>query len=106
MGTAHKPPQQHPRREHRPLTAGTMAINGVKAVADLGILPGASQFVDGEVKSGLLYAVGGVAARAFLGPIGWFAFGVDSLSKSLSGKHIYQHFFEGDVHVVHERDRD
>jgi hypothetical protein len=80
-----------------PATAGTMAINGVKLVADLGVLPGASQFVDGNVKSGVLYVVGGLAARAFLGPIGWLAFGADSASKSISGKHLYEHFFTVDV---------
>jgi len=78
-------------------TAGVMALNGVKVVADLGVIPGASQLIEGNVKSGFLYAVGGVAARAVLGPIGWLAFGADSVSKSLSGKHLYEHFFTVDV---------
>lgn len=75
-------------------SAGTLAVNGAKLIADVGILPGTSHFVDGNPRSGVLYAVGGLAARAFLGPIGWVAFGIDSLSKSVSGKHIHQHFFE------------
>lgn len=78
-------------------TAGEMAMNGVKAVADLGVVPGASQFIEGNVKSGVLYAVGGLAARAFLGPVGWLAVGADSMSKSISGKHLYEHFFTVDV---------
>ncbi len=79
------------------LTAGEMAVNGLKAVADLGVLPGASQLVNGNVKSGVLYAIGGVAARALLGPIGWLALGADSYSMSVSGKHLYQHFVKVDI---------
>ena len=78
-------------------SAGTMAMNGVKVVADLGVVPGASQLIEGNVKSGVLYAIGGLAARAFLGPIGWLAFGADSMSKSISGKHLHEHFFTVDV---------
>lgn len=80
-----------------PLTAGAMALNGVKAVADLGVIPGAGQIIEGDVKSGFLYAVGGVAARWLFGPIGWLAFGADAASKSISGKHLHQHFFTVDV---------
>lgn len=72
-------------------------MNGVKAVADLGVVPGASRFIEGDVKSGVLYAIGGIAARAFFGPIGWLAMGADSMSKSVSGKHLYEHFFTVDV---------
>jgi hypothetical protein len=75
-------------------TAGTLVVNGAKLVGDLGILPGTSQFIDGNVKSGVLYAAGGLAARAFIGPVAFLLFGVDSLSKSITGKHIHQHFFE------------
>ena len=78
-------------------TAGAMAMNGVKVVADIGVLPGASQLIEGNVKSGVLYAVGGLAAGAILGPIGWLAFGADSMSKSLSGRHLHEHFFTVDV---------
>jgi hypothetical protein len=79
------------------LTAGAMALNGVKAVADIGVLPGAGQIIDGDIRSGVIYAVGGLAARAFLGPIGWLAFGADAASKSISGKHLHEHFFTVDV---------
>ena len=84
------------------LTAGAMAINGVKAVADLGVLPGAGQIIDGDVRSGFLYAVGGLAARAVLGPIGWLAFGADAASKSISGKHLHEHFFSVDVEKAND----
>jgi hypothetical protein len=71
---------------------GTLLVNGVKAVADLGVLPGASLLAEGDIKSGTLHAVGGLLAGALLGPIGWFAVGADSFSLSTTGKHIYQHF--------------
>jgi Family of unknown function (DUF6072) len=76
-----------------PATAGNMLVNGVKAIAELGVLPGSSLLVDGDIKSGTLHVVAGLAARAFLGPIGWLAVGADSFSKSVSGKHLHQHFF-------------
>lgn len=84
------------------LTAGGMAVNGAKAVADLAIVPGASQLIDGNIRSGVFYAIGGLAARAVLGPIGWLVLGADSFSTSVSGKHLYEHFFRVDV----ERARD
>lgn len=71
---------------------GKLLVNGVKAVADLGVLPGASLLAEGDIKSGTLHAVSGLLAGAILGPIGWFAVGADSFSLSVSGKHIYQHF--------------
>jgi hypothetical protein len=75
-------------------TAGSLVVNGAKLVGDVGILPGTSHFIDGDVKSGVLYAAGGLIARAFIGPVAFLVFGVDSLSKSITGKHIHQHFFE------------
>jgi hypothetical protein len=73
-------------------TPGRILINGVKAVADVGILPGASLLADGDVKSGALHAVGGLLAGFVFGPIGWLAFSADAFSKSVSGKNLHQHF--------------
>jgi hypothetical protein len=70
-----------------------LAVNGVKAIADVGILPGTSQFIEGDVRSGALYALAGVVAGAVLGPVGWFLVGASSASKSVSGKGLFQHFF-------------
>lgn len=67
-------------------------INGAKAIADIGILPGASLLAAGDIRSGTLHVLAGVVAKALLGPIGWLAVGADSFSLSTSGKHIYQHF--------------
>src|SRR5687767_10603764 len=76
------------------IPAGNALINGAKVLGELGVLPGASLLIDGEVKSGTVHAVGGVLAGLVLGPIGWFAIAADSFSKSVSGRHIHEHFFE------------
>lgn len=65
-------------------------VNGVKIVANLALLPGTSQIVEGKVGAGILYGVGGLAARAVFGPIGWIAAGLDSYSVSSSGKHLWE----------------
>jgi hypothetical protein len=79
-----------PTHEVRP---SQLAMNGVKAVADVGILPGTSQFLEGDVKSGALHALAAVVAGALIGPVGWFLVGASSASKSVSGKSLFQHFF-------------
>lgn len=56
-----------------------------RMVADTAIIPGTSQFINGDVKSGALHAVAGLAARAVLGPIGWFAIAANSTMKSTTG---------------------
>jgi hypothetical protein len=77
-------------------TAGGQAINALKLVADVAILPGAGQLVEGKVGEGVVYGVAGVAAKLIsplLGPlfwVPWVAVGLDSFSKSTSGKHLWQ----------------
>ena len=66
--------------------------NGVKAASEALILPGSSLIMDGEVKQGLLHALGGVAARAVVGPIGWLYVAANSFSNSVSEKHLHEHF--------------
>ena len=72
--------------------AGKTAINGVKAFADLAVLPGSSLIMDGDIKGGLLHAAGGILARAALGPLGWLYLGLNSYSNSVSSKHLHEHF--------------
>lgn len=45
------------------------AGNGVKLLGEV-LVPGASQFIDGNVKSGSLHLLGAVASVAFFGPAG------------------------------------
>jgi hypothetical protein len=71
----------------------TQLQNGIKAVGEAVIAPGSSLIIDGDVKNGAMHLAGGLAAKAFLGPIGWGLVAADSFSLSVSGKHIHQHFF-------------
>lgn len=82
-----------PTHEVRP---SQLAMNGVKAIADVGIMPGTSQFLEGDVRSGALHVLAAVVARSLLGPMGWFLVGASSVSKSVSGKGLFQHFFTVD----------
>ena len=64
--------------------------NGVKIIGET-LLPGASLLLDGNVPNGALHAVAGIGARMVLGPIGLLLVAVDSYSKSVSEKYIWQH---------------
>lgn len=71
-------------------SVGDQIVNGAKIIADLALLPGASQIVEGKVGSGLLFGLAGIAAKTVFGPVGWIAAGLDSYSVSASGKHLWQ----------------
>lgn len=71
-------------------SVGDQLVNGAKVIADLALIPGASQIVEGKVGSGLLFGLAGIAAKTAIGPIGWIAAGLDSYSKSATGKHLWQ----------------
>jgi hypothetical protein len=72
------------------LVNGTPILNGVKAAGEAFAFPGASLVIDGNVKAAAIHVVGAYAARALLGPVGWFYFAADSFSKSVSGKSLYE----------------
>jgi hypothetical protein len=74
------------------LVNGTPILNGVKAAGEAFAFPGASLVIDGNVKSAALHFAGACAARALIGPVGWFYFAADSFSKSVSGKSLYSYF--------------
>lgn len=72
---------------------GAQVVNGVKLVADVAILPGMGQLAEGKIAEGAMYGIGGLAAKALLGPIGWIgwlALGLDSYSKSATGNHLWE----------------
>jgi hypothetical protein len=73
-------------------TAGSPILNGVKAVGEIAVVPGASLILDGNIKDAAIHVAGAYAARALLGPLGWAYFAADSYSKSVSGKSLYQYF--------------
>jgi len=75
---------------------GTLLVNGVKVLGEVAVVPGASLIVDGQVKSGIVHAAGGLLGLAILGPVlgplAWLAVGADSYSRSVSGKTIVDQF--------------
>jgi hypothetical protein len=78
-------------------STGGQVLNAAKFIADTAVMPGASQLVEGDVGTGIVYGVAGALVtwltHSFLGPLGWIAVGMDSYSMSSSQKHIWQHFF-------------
>jgi len=69
---------------------GEQILNAVKFVADTAVLPGSSQLLEGSVGTGLLYGAAGLAAKTIFGPWLWLGVGLDSYSKSATGKHLWQ----------------
>lgn len=72
--------------------SGEQIINAVKLVADTTILPGSGQLIEGSVGTGVVYAAAGFALKAIFGPVLFLGVGLDSYSKSSSGKHLWELF--------------
>ncbi|MBM3779492.1 MAG: hypothetical protein FJW23_14855 [Acidimicrobiia bacterium] len=75
--------------------AGVFA-NGARLVGDI-ILPGVSQAVNGDIKSGAAHAAVAVGAATLLGagllvPVVWAAAGLNSYSRSVTGRNVVEHF--------------
>ena len=78
-------------------STGQQVTNALKLFADVAIMPGSGQLVEGKVAEGALYGVAGLAGKLlispFLGPlfwVPWVAVGLDSFSKSVEGKHLWE----------------
>ena len=77
---------------------GTQAVNAAKLVANVAILPGVGQLVEGKLAEGAMYGVGGLATKALLVPVlggplvllAWVALGLDSYSRSSTGAHLWE----------------
>ena len=69
--------------------------NAVKLIGESVITPGASQWLDGDVRSGAVYLLAGIAARIVFGPVGVLLVAIDSYSESVSEKHLHQHILGG-----------
>ena len=67
--------------------------NVVRAVADFGVIPGASQFLNGNFRAGLAHAVVGIGGRAlFFGPVGvalWSLAAANSYYRSNTGHNMW-----------------
>jgi hypothetical protein len=74
--------------------------NGIKLLGEV-VLPGASQFIDGNIRSGSLHLLGAVAAVAILGGPGGLLLSAlmrgNSYTMSTLDKPIHKAMFEGDA---------
>lgn len=66
--------------------------NGVKLIGEMAFLPGTSHLLDGEIKTGALYAAAGFAARILLGAPAVVLVAADSFSRSVTGKGLIDQF--------------
>ena len=66
--------------------SNTTVGNGVKLVGEMAFLPGTSHLLDGEIKTGALYAAAGFAVRILLGAPAVMLVAADSFSRSVTGK--------------------
>lgn len=71
---------------------GEQVLNAAKFLADTAVLPGSSQLIEGHIGTGVLYGAVGLAAKSVFGPWLWLGVGLDSYSKSASGKHLWELF--------------
>jgi hypothetical protein len=78
-------------------STGQQVTNALKLFADVAIMPGSSQLVEGKVAEGALYGVAGLAGKLLISPllgplfwVPWVAVGLDSFSKSVDGKHLWE----------------
>jgi hypothetical protein len=75
---------------------GGALTNAAKLAGEVLFVPGVSLAVDGDIKHGAMHAAAALAAGAVLGPvlgpIAFIAAGLNSYSKSVSGKNLHEHF--------------
>jgi hypothetical protein len=55
------------------------------------VVPGGSNFINGDVKQGAIHLVGALAAGALLGPVGVILVGANSFTKATTGHHVHEH---------------
>jgi hypothetical protein len=76
------------------MAEGGTVENAVKLAGEVVFLPGTSQLLDGNMISGAVHATLGYIARALLGPPGLILIAANSFSKSVTGKHLYNHIMD------------
>ena len=76
-------------------TPAELLANGARLVGDA-FLPGISQVAGGDIRNGALHAAVAVGASALtgglIGPIVWGASALNSYSRSVTGRNVYEHF--------------
>lgn len=69
--------------------AGVIVGRGLRILGETRV-PGASQILDGKIKSGVLHIAAAVVARSLLGGLGVALVAANSYSKSTSGKNLLE----------------
>jgi hypothetical protein len=78
-------------------STGSQVSNALKLVADVALMPGTSQLVEGKVAEGALHGAAALAGKLLIGPllgpffwVPWVAVGLNSFSKSVDGKNLWE----------------
>jgi len=69
---------------------GETLTNGIRLTGETLLAPGASLLLQGRIVNGGLHLIAGVAARALIGPVGWFIVAANSYSEAASGQNLLQ----------------
>lgn len=63
-------------------------VKNAALFASEAVVPGGSNLASGNVKTGLIYAAAGMAAKAILGFPAWVLVSADSFAKATTGNHL------------------
>ena len=74
--------------------SSTAIARGVKIVGEACVAPGSSLILDGDLVRGGAHLVGGLLAKAVLGPIGLFAVAANSYSRSVNQRNLTDGLFD------------
>ena len=53
-------------------------------------VPGGANLIKGDLPQGVIHAAAGYAAAAFLGPVGLLLVSANSITKAVTGRHLYE----------------
>ncbi len=71
--------------------SGSVVVSrGIKIAGEALVAPGSSLILDGDIVRGGIHLVGGLLAKAAIGPLGWFLIAANSYTKSVTGSHLYE----------------
>ncbi len=73
----------------------TPLVNGAKLIGDLGVLPGVSLALDGDLKRGAIHAgvaIGAMVVGGLLAPAVILATALNSYSTSVTGKNLIEQY--------------
>ena len=74
----------------KPLVKDETLGKAVKVTLDIGV-PGFSRYMDREYQEGALHTLLGLAAGIAMGPLGVWLVAANSISRSTTGIHLWEH---------------